>query len=106
VKQLAGKPFALLGVHGFDYPAAKLKAVMDKEKLNWRSLSSRAIAVKWSARGTPTYYVIDPKGVIRYKWSGYPGANAIDAALEKMIKEAEADKKEDKKGTQQERGQV
>jgi hypothetical protein len=50
VKQLAGKPFALLGVHGFDYPSAKLKAVMDKEQLNWRSLSSRAIATRWSAR--------------------------------------------------------
>ena len=55
---------------------------MDKEKLNWRSFSSRAIAAKWSARGTPTYYVIDHKGVIRYKWVGYPGAKAIDAALE------------------------
>ena len=98
MKQLAGKPFALLGVHGFDYPSAKLKAVMDKEQLNWRSLSSRGIAVKWSARGTPTYYVIDPKGVIRYKWSGYPGANAIDAALEKVIKEAEGNAKNAPRG--------
>ena len=31
MKQLAGKPFALLGVHGFDYPSAKLKAVMEVE---------------------------------------------------------------------------
>ena len=89
MKQLAGKPFALLGVHSFDYPSAKLKAVMDKEQLNWRSLSSRAIATRWSARGTPTYYVIDPKGVIRYKWSGYPGAKAIDEALDKQFKAAE-----------------
>ena len=87
MKQLAGKPFALLGVHGFDYAPNKLKAVMEKEKLNWRSFSSRAIAAKWSARGTPTYYVVDHKGVIRYKWVGYPGAKAIDAALEKLIKE-------------------
>jgi hypothetical protein len=93
VNQLAGKPFALLGVHGNDYAPKKLKEVMDKEKLNWRSLSSRGIAAKWSARGTPTYYVIDPKGVIRYKWSGYPGAKAIDAALEKVIKEAEGNAK-------------
>ena len=62
---------------------------MDKEQLNWRSLSSRAIATRWSARGTPTYYIIDPNGVIRYKWSGYPGAKALDEALEKVIKEAE-----------------
>jgi len=93
VKQLAGKPFALLGVHPFDYPSGKLKAVMDKEKMNWRSLSSRAISVKWSARGTPTYYIIDAKGVIRYKWSGYPGAKALDEALEKVIKVAERNAK-------------
>jgi hypothetical protein len=35
---------------------------MDKEQLNWRSLSNRAIATRWSARGTPTYYIIDPNG--------------------------------------------
>ena len=90
MKQLVEKPFALLGVHGFDYPPAKLKAVMTKEKMEWRSLSSRAIATKWSARGTPTYYVIDDQGVIRFKWVGYPGAKAIDAALEELIKVAEA----------------
>ena len=46
MNQLAGKPFALLGVHGNDYAPKKLKEVMDKEKLNWRSLSSRGIAAK------------------------------------------------------------
>ena len=89
MKQLAGKAFALLGVHGFDYPSGKLKAVMDKEQLNWRSLSSRAIATRWSARGTPTYYIIDPNGMIQFKWVGYPGAKAIDEALDKQFKEAE-----------------
>ena len=89
MKQLAEKPFALLGVHGLAYEPKKLKAVMEKEKLNWRSISSRPVSVKWSARGTPTYYVIDAKGVIRYKWLGYPGAKAIDDALEKLIKVAD-----------------
>ena len=88
MKQQAGKPFALLGVHGFDYAPKKLKEVMEKEKMNWRSISSRAVAVQWSARGTPTYYVIDPKGVIRSKWVGYPGAKAIDTVLEELLKEA------------------
>ena len=88
MKQLAGKPFALLGVHGFDYAPKKLKAVMEKEKLNWRSLSSRGVAAKWSARGTPSYYVIDGNGMIRFKWVGYPGARTIDSALENLLKEA------------------
>ena len=91
MKQLAGKPFALIGIHGNGYEPKKLKAVMEKEKLNWRSVADRGVIFsKWSARGTPTYYVVDPKGVIRHKWIGYPGAKTLDAALEKLIKEAQA----------------
>jgi peroxiredoxin len=63
---------------------------MDKEKLNWRSIADRSvISAKWAARDTPTHYLIDHKGVIRYKWVGGPGEKAIDTALEKLIQEAE-----------------
>jgi len=90
VKELRGKPFALLGVHGLAYEPKKLKAVMEKEKLNWRSFADqRVISAKWAARSTPAYYIFDHRGVIRYKWLGYPGAKAIDSGLEKLIKEAE-----------------
>ena len=66
---------------------------MEKETLNWRSFADQgAINAKWDA-GSPTYYVIDPKGVIRYKWTGGPGEKTIDAALEKLIQEAEGDAK-------------
>ena len=66
---------------------------MDKEKLNWRSFADgHAISVKWNA-ATPGYYVLDPQGVIRSKWVGNPGAKALDAALEKLIQEAEGNAK-------------
>src|SRR5262249_11035408 len=61
---------------------------MNKEQMTWRSISSRAVASQWNA-GTPTYYVLDGKGVIRYKWVGSPGEKAIDTALEKLLHEAE-----------------
>ena len=61
---------------------------MDKEQVTWRSISSRAVTSRWNA-GTPTYYVIDPNGVIRYKWVGSPGEKVIDTALEKLLHEAE-----------------
>ena len=48
---------------------------------------------KWNTPGTPTYYVLDQKRVIRYKWVGSPGAKAIDNALEKLIQEAETNGK-------------
>ena len=70
---------------------------MEKEKLTWRSfadpgeLGQGAIVTRWNFPATPTMYVIDHKGVIRYKWVGGPGEKAIDAALAKLIQQAEGD---------------
>jgi len=91
-KNLKAKPFALIGVH-LDYggdDASVVRKVMAKEQLNWRSFVDRgAIADKWKPAGTPSFYIIDSKGVIRHKWAGAPAAKAIDTALEKLIQEAE-----------------
>jgi peroxiredoxin len=90
----------LIGVNVNGYDAKQLKAAMDKEKLPWQSftdpgaLGQGTIAAKWNFAATPTIYVLDPKGVIRYKWVGSPGQKAIDAALEKLIKEAEGNGKD------------
>ena len=90
VKKLEEKPFALIGVNVNNTDPKKLKAVMEKENLNWRSfVSQQAINDKWNNPGTPTYYVLDHKGVIRHKWVGYPGEKALDTALEKLLKEVE-----------------
>ena len=68
---------------------------MKKEKLTWRSFADLgtagqgAIAARWNLTNTTTLYVIDARGVIRYKWPGGPGHEAIDAALDKLIKEVE-----------------
>ena len=98
VKDLASKPFALIGVHlkyDADDDTGTVKKVMVKQQLNWRTFVDRGpIADKWKPAGTPAFYIIDPKGVIRYKWAGAPGAKAIDTALEKLIQEAETDTKE------------
>ncbi len=83
----------MIGVNVAGHEPKTLKKVMDKEKLTWRTFADKgAISAQWNA-ATPTFYVIDHKGVIRHKWVGSPGANAIDAALEKMIHEAERDMK-------------
>ena len=65
---------------------AKLKEIMDKEKLNWRSfVTPDTIKDEWNNPGSPMYYVIDHKGVIRYKWFGTPGEKAIDTAVETLL---------------------
>ena len=88
------RPFALVGVNVNEYESKNLKERMDKEKMNWRSFAHQAaINAQWNP-STPSYYVLDPCGVIRHKWVGAPGAKAIDTALEKLIDEAERSDKE------------
>ena len=87
------RPFALVGVNVNEYESKNLKERMAEEKMNWRSFAHQeAINAKWNP-STPGYYVLDPRGVIRYKWVGAPGEKAIDAALEKLIGETEGRRK-------------
>jgi hypothetical protein len=101
VTNLKDKPFALIGVHlkyEDDDDAPKVKAVMTREQLNWRTFVDRGpIAAKWKPAGTPTFYIIDSRGVIRFKWAGAPGAKAIDTALDELIRESEGARKETSK---------
>jgi hypothetical protein len=90
---LKDRPFALIGVNVNESESTNLKERMDKEEMNWRSFAQQdAINAQWNP-STPSYYVLDPKGVIKHKWVGAPGEKAIDTALEKLIKEAEGNGK-------------
>jgi peroxiredoxin len=91
VKNLKDQSFVLIGVHVGGLNAKQLKEVMDKEKLPWRSFvdvgnaGAGTIARKWDHNSTPTFFLIDHKGVIRFKWVGVPGEKVLDAALDKLI---------------------
>ena len=87
VKRMKDKPFALLGVNSDS--KERLRATMAREKITWRSWwdggnTRGPIATKWSVRGWPTIYVLDDKGVIRYK--GVRG-KAMDEAVETLLRE-------------------
>jgi hypothetical protein len=94
VQTLKDKPFALVGVN-VGGNGKNLKSVVKKENLTWRSFADEGdagqgpIAAQWNLTSTPTLYVLDAHGVIRYKWVGGPGEKLIDAALEKLIHETE-----------------
>jgi hypothetical protein len=73
---------------------------MDKEKLNWRSFAEKRddegmgkITGTFNLQGTPTLFVLDHKGVIRYRWLGSPGDAKINSAIDTLIKEAEKEAK-------------
>lgn len=52
------------------------------------------ISGAWNLDGTPMIYVIDHKGIIRYRRMGIPDKQAVDEVLDTLIKEAEKDQKE------------
>ncbi|HMF11412.1 MAG TPA: TlpA disulfide reductase family protein [Gemmataceae bacterium] len=96
VKQLADKPFAVIGVNVSEPNTSALKKLVEKENLTWRSFCDPrtsegwgAIAKKWNLAGTPTIYLIDHKGVIRHKWLGGAREKVIDNAVEELIQKAE-----------------
>lgn len=105
VERLKDKPFALIGVNS-DTDKSKLKKVMEKEKITWRSFwcgtdgPGGPIPTAWNVRGWPTIYVLDAKGVIRAKnVRGQEMDKAVDGLLEEMgVKvEKHEEKKEEKK---------
>lgn len=90
VKRLEGKPFALLGVNSDSKD--RLRQTLKREKMTWRSWwdggsTDGAIAKAWHVHSWPTIYVLDHKGVIRYKnCTGESLGVAVDALLQEMEK--------------------
>ncbi len=94
VKRLADEPFALIGVNS-DRDLEALKKVIKKENITWRSFRNGGsktgpISSAWNVRGWPTIYVLDHKGVIRYKNVRDEQLDkAVDTLLRKLKKEKE-----------------
>ena len=70
VKLLESKPFALLGINS-DGEADVVKKILADNQITWRQAidgdTSGPLATKWNVHGWPTIFVIDHKGVIRYR---------------------------------------
>jgi peroxiredoxin len=93
VKKMEGKPFILLGINSD--PVETLKQTIEKEHMTWPSFSDGGtdgpISSKWNVHSWPTTYVLDSKHVIRFKDLR---GDALDEAVEKLVKEAEDAKPE------------
>jgi peroxiredoxin len=88
VKRLEGQPFALVGINS-DSDREALKKTIEKEQLSWRhwwdgGSTSGPIATRWNVHGWPTIYVIDAKGVIRYR---DVREKELDEAVDELLKE-------------------
>jgi hypothetical protein len=88
VKRLEGKPFALLGID-FDPSKEIMKKTEQDEKMTWRSWfdgQDGPIGKQWNIRFLPTIYVLDHKGMIRYKGvRDKEMDDAVDALLKELV---------------------
>ena len=91
VAKMKNEPFALIGINS-DRDKAKLKQRMKAENITWRSFwngpqgTSGPISRAWGVRGWPTIYVLDDKGIIRYK---NVRGSAMDKAVEALVAKVE-----------------
>jgi thiol-disulfide isomerase/thioredoxin len=90
VKRLTGKPFVLLGVNG-DGDRDGLRNWLEKNPLPWHSWwdgdngdGAGRIASAWNVSSWPTVYVLDGRGVIRYK---DVHDRELDTAVDSLLRE-------------------
>ena len=89
VSAMNGRPFALIGVNSDKKDLAK--EAMKREDITWRSFwdggsTGGPIAKQYQVRGWPTIFVIDHRGVIRYK---NVRGEEMDKAVEELLPLAE-----------------
>ena len=96
VARLKDEPFALIGVNSDEDAAKKKSKEFVAEKITWRSFwngpkgTSGPISKEWGVRGWPTLFLIDAKGTIRHRWTGSPGEEILDRAIDQVVAEAKA----------------
>ena len=81
VKNLADKPFALIGINS-DGDRSVVNKILEREKITWRNIidgtTQGPIATAWNISGWPTIYVLDREGKIRHR-------DLRDEELEKAV---------------------
>ena len=87
------KQFAFLGINS-DSDRDELKKTLEKEQITWRSWWDQGsvdgpIHKKWDVTERPAIYVLDARGVIRYK--DLKG-DELDKAVDALLTERPAEK--------------
>jgi thiol-disulfide isomerase/thioredoxin len=94
--RMKGKPFQILGVNA-DKDRQKFKQVCSAMGMTWPSFFEGdvggPIAGTFNLYNYPTAYLIDHRGIIRWKYRAPPDEEQLDRAVDQLVKEAERVKK-------------
>jgi thiol-disulfide isomerase/thioredoxin len=95
-ERLKDKPFQLVGI-SIDSEARALKEFLAKERLPWTQWCAgtggleSTLAQEWDIRSIPAIFVLDTKGVVRYKAiRGEELEKAVNALLEETVNPGQA----------------
>lgn len=70
VERIKDQPFALIGINS-DGDRASLRKILDEQDITWRNAvdggTDGPIATRWNGHAWPTIYILDHKGVLRYR---------------------------------------
>ena len=90
VERLKAKPFALVSVVN-DKDKATLRKAIESGEITWRCFwdggRDGPICLRWGVNRWPTVFVLDAKGIIRFR---DVRDEALDAAVETLLREFEA----------------
>jgi hypothetical protein len=91
VKRFEDKPFALLAVNDQDDPG-DIREALRKDGITWRawvdfSVNRETITREWRIPGHPAFYIVDGKGVIRYRFLGYDRKGDLERKVKRLLKE-------------------
>jgi hypothetical protein len=95
-RRMEGKPFVLIGVNCDE---TKERAITwgRKEGITWRSWFDGpdwrgTLATRWDVQPWPAFYLLDRRGVIRYRKVGHPfDPGEVDEAIDAMLAEPKSE---------------
>ena len=89
VQRMQDEPFVLFGINSDDADTYHKKR--EEMGVTWPSVNNASaepkISTSWGVEGWPTIYVLDHKGVIRFK---NVRGEKMDAAVEQLLEEMKA----------------
>jgi hypothetical protein len=92
-RKLQGRPVTFVGVNSDG--KERLRSTLKREQFDWPNFwdggdTSGPIAQAWDITGWPTIYVLDHKGIIRFKEIR---GDTLELAVRLLVEEIEAGKK-------------
>lgn len=101
VKRLADRPFALIGINS-DGGQDALRKILQEQGITWRQVveggTSGPLATKWNISGWPSIFILDHKGVIRFR--DLRGKEMEDAIVKLLDEKVQSDSKSSKRTVQ------